>query len=421
MRPILITRRKFPFFLFSTLIAILLLGVLCYLSFRFFFEESSEEIILPKLSPASIKEVKSEYATECLPFKLDSLEEKKTLIALDLQNEIEWIKSPKHPFLKGELFVFSGSQVPVRIAPEKPYYLSYKENSLVLSERKTPLKLTLTGNGLKIEMDFQWKELSPLQETLLLSLNSLKKSELTAPSSELLGLQTQMQQFLARSPDLFFKYYGKDLYHELGKAYRLENLQGEFFFLRENSVYTLEENSSLSLSEACPVGAYIFFKEAKADHLVFYLWNQEGNQWVFLKKPLCGADLTESTLTSLSDTFRIRSLNKVSFRESNRLKILRKGDWMVYGDGGWKLIKSADEMEALLNYKLPGNLFVFDGLQKLRDKIQLTGHLFDTSRTCVKPINLSLQEKRGKKSAPSPINSLQSKPKSRVNRSVKKI
>lgn len=77
----------------------------------------------------------------------------------------------------------------------------------------------------------------------------------------------------------------------------------------------------------------------------------------------------------------------VECRGSGRL-VVRTNDWIVCTQEGWKKLDSAEEVDAYLDSKLSGPLFVIDKLTRENGRQVLLGHLFNKSRTDVEEIKL---------------------------------
>ena len=57
-------------------------------------------------------------------------------------------------------------------------------------------------------------------------------------------------------------------------------------------------------------------------------------------------------------------------------------------------------MEAILNFKVKGELFIFDGLEKVDGKIVFCGTLFDKMRTQMQSVRLPFTQTKTKEHSP---------------------
>ncbi len=69
--------------------------------------------------------------------------------------------------------------------------------------------------------------------------------------------------------------------------------------------------------------------------------------------------------------------------------VLRLGDWLLLTEEGWQKIDSAEKLDAFVDRKLSGALFVLDKWEKREGRQQLLGHLFNRDRTEVQEIELA--------------------------------
>ncbi|MEM7174399.1 MAG: hypothetical protein AAF443_00515 [Chlamydiota bacterium] len=91
---------------------------------------------------------------------------------------------------------------------------------------------------------------------------------------------------------------------------------------------------------------------------------------------------------------RQRTGASVSCRVGNKNVLLKKGDWLLKSKLGWKTLKSIQDVQDVLNFKLEGDLFVFDGVEK-GDKGQVfVGTFFNAMRTQLRQVSLPITRKK---------------------------
>lgn len=77
----------------------------------------------------------------------------------------------------------------------------------------------------------------------------------------------------------------------------------------------------------------------------------------------------------------------VECRNGERLT-LKPHDWLVLTQDGWKKLDSPEEIDAYVEGRLVGPLFILDKMHKQNGHQVLAGHLFNSSRTDVEEIEL---------------------------------
>ncbi len=109
------------------------------------------------------------------------------------------------------------------------------------------------------------------------------------------------------------------------------------------------------------------------------------------------------SLEGLVSDLKIRGQEVVVCKLGKQNCLLKKGDWLIKNQSYWKLIKSSQDLERYVNFELPGELFVFEGLEKKQNQLVFKGCVFSKLRTISYPIEIpvnfqmSLVEKKESK------------------------
>ena len=80
--------------------------------------------------------------------------------------------------------------------------------------------------------------------------------------------------------------------------------------------------------------------------------------------------------------------------------MLSPQDWLLQIDSGWKKLTTPEEIDAYVDRKISGPLFVFDGIEKREDKQFLLGTLFNSTRTDMQAIEIPMQKNNKKEEPP---------------------
>lgn len=88
----------------------------------------------------------------------------------------------------------------------------------------------------------------------------------------------------------------------------------------------------------------------------------------------------------------VRTLSQYVFDIRKDRVVLRPGDWLLQGKEGWKRLVTPEEIDAYVDGRLTGILFVFNGVVKKDDGSQaLSATLFNSSRSVVVPIEIPIE------------------------------
>jgi len=122
----------------------------------------------------------------------------------------------------------------------------------------------------------------------------------------------------------------------------------------------------------------------------FELWDVEGKG----KTVLNLLKSSESFVAqNVEDTFRFvgaRTRSQFVFEVDDERMLLRPQDWLVMTDEGWQKITTPEEIDAYVDRKLKGPLFIFDGIVRKDESQVILGTLFNESRTASQVVELPL-------------------------------
>lgn len=88
----------------------------------------------------------------------------------------------------------------------------------------------------------------------------------------------------------------------------------------------------------------------------------------------------------------VRTLSQYVFDIRKDRVVLRPGDWLLQGKEGWKRLVTPEEIDAYVDGRLTGVLFVFNGVVKKDDGSQvLSATLYNSSRSVAAPIEIPIE------------------------------
>lgn len=111
-----------------------------------------------------------------------------------------------------------------------------------------------------------------------------------------------------------------------------------------------------------------------------------------------------------------RTLSQYVFEVRKERMTLRPYDWLLLTEKGWKQISTPDDIDAMVDRKLTGTLFILDGVTKKDDKQVLQASFYSPQRTKVEVVLYPLDQQGGllaplKGDSEKPQNGLQDTPK----------
>ncbi len=342
--------------------------------------------------------------------------QKKTTFPLpDLKSEILFLGSNTRSDLSESdhtmLFGLQKSkEVQVATIGEK-VYLGYQEGNLLFANRVTPLWIEpfQMASGevkvrLNIELRHQNKELI-LSEQDVFSVKEARLFEKQSfdrlRSEEYIRAITEMNRAKWWSPDRLYDSYGGNEYREYIGRERLEFDLG-IHYVKEGDVLVWKEGVWSLAKDEETKGSIIATTHLVTPHkLEVTLWDPSGfdREILYLSKQQVGA--VNFRIEEVFTRIKKRTVDRISCRISNKSVVLKKGDWILHTDYGWKVLKTWNELSQYLEYELRGGLFIFDGIEKGEDKDFFVGSLFDDMRTQMQrikfPINIKQKSKRSLK------------------------
>lgn len=132
----------------------------------------------------------------------------------------------------------------------------------------------------------------------------------------------------------------------------------------------------------------IVVKKVDERLMTFEVWDSEGKTKIALNllkssEPPPAAQLMQSFKFVSS-----RTRSQFVFEVNKERMTLSPLDWLLQVDKGWKKLSSVDEIDAYVDRKLVGPLFIFEGVTKRGESQVLVGTLFNKARSDFIPIEM---------------------------------
>lgn len=315
-------------------------------------------------------------------------------------------------------FSFTGNKIISAVFPEEKLYLTY-------NKKANPPSYTFSKNNeetpLWIEADIQDEDalvkvfMKNQDGQLIQDPPHLTKFLLKPIAQTRFGSGTEPQELggyridgslLARQkarwhgPDLFLEKHGGDDYGAINGKHRVDfgdedKIYSVFVSPGDSLIYSDGRWKSVTPGSESLSNPLLVVKKADERIMNFELWDVEGKNKIVLN--LIKAHEPPSK-HSFDDTFRFvgaRTRSQFVFEVDEKRMLLRPKDWLVLTEDGWKKITTPDEIDAYVERKLLGPLFVFDGIAKKDDHQIFYGTMFNASRTEMHTVELPIAQSAG--------------------------
>lgn len=195
--------------------------------------------------------------------------------------------------------------------------------------------------------------------------------------------------------DKFFERYGGDEFQTLIGKQRIDFGEGEDAYALYASVGTAfawngERWIPTEPGPSTQDKPLIVVKKVEERVMMMELWDVEGKNRMALNLIRMPETFAAKPLT---DEFRFvgaRTKTKVLFELNHERMILKPNDWIVLTQDGWKKLSTPEEIDAYVERKIIGPLFVFEGFSKKEDRPILVGTLVTPNRTEVQEIEIAM-------------------------------
>ncbi len=350
---------------------------------------------------------------------------------LALRNEIQ---SFPFPDLSGEVHVLARSSRPdipfcemkfllglqeeeALVAPGQHLHLSYSGKNLSFSKEATPLWVQpKIGEGGDMWLEMGVELLSKEGERVLGETRSFKvetkETFKEVIDEELIKGVECLKGAKWWGPDHLYSQYGGEEYGLYKELERLEVGGKRILFAREGKTFVWRDGM-WGESEETRGFVMARVEEISPYKMEVALWDTSGLESVLLSFKRERPSRTSLRVEDLFTRIRQRTTSRISCRMDNRTVILKKGDWVIHKPNGWHIVKTASEMSAILNFGVEGELFVFDGLEKIDGKQVFCGTLFNPRRTTFQSVKLPM--------TPTKVSSQKSKKLRTANRKLELI
>lgn len=297
------------------------------------------------------------------------------------------------------------------VAPGEPLYLVYERGQgagrYVFSPNNEKTSLWIVAqpeeNSAKIQLFLQDEEGRRVQEPAVRMAFNLTQKELarSGPSNWFFGTVRVDGTLLARQKarwfgqDLFLNDHGGDEYANVLQKERIEFGEGSdryVVYVGPDSCLIWKDNRWQALSSVADTTSYplLCVKKIEERLLRFELWDVDGKARILLTL-LRSTEPWNPTLLQKDFVFMTaRTLSQYIFEIRKERTTLRVNDWFVLTKEGWKRLATPQQIDAYVEEKEPGVLFVLEGIKEKGGMRVLFGMLYNTTRSAKAEVEFPL-------------------------------
>ncbi|MBI3211204.1 MAG: hypothetical protein HYZ47_00750 [Simkania negevensis] len=200
-------------------------------------------------------------------------------------------------------------------------------------------------------------------------------------------------------PDQLVEVYGGESYQSFRNMERIEIFYGnkeEIIPVKEGEVLSWKEEGWIKEKLGMNTKKYplAHLTRLTAEKMEWEIWDESG---LIKEKCVLSKERNRSPHMKLENIFtkiRQRTAFRISCLIGQKTTLIRKGDWLFFDGAEWKLIKNGTEFENILKLRKKGSLFIFEGIEKNREKGVFFGRLFDPLRIQVQEVRIPLSEQK---------------------------
>lgn len=299
-------------------------------------------------------------------------------------------------------FGLKGSETPVGVMAGEKLFLRYdstkKPGTFIFSPDNLPTNLWITAtkddNKANVEVEMNDERGVPVTEPAIRASFALTARDFTrtgGPAWEI-GKFKVDGTLLARQRARWFgqdqflnQHGGEEFADQIGRE-RVEFGEGNeryVIYVKENDclIWDGQKWHSVQIGEASRNFPLMCVNKIDDRLMRLDLWDAGGQGHVALNLVKSKEAWSPKSFEQDFKFISSRTLSQYVFQIKKERMVLRPFDWLLMTDTGWKPLTTVEEIDAYVERKTPGVLFVFSGPSQKDDKQVLKGVLYSPSRT----------------------------------------
>lgn len=376
-------------------------------------ETAAVKATLPKSSFQQPKEAYEELGEPMLSLKSSPI----TIQLPDLRHSLVYYGKNNRPDADPNNtmmhFGFVGEKTLTSIHPNEPIYLFYDRKQTpqryAFSSGNAPTSLWIEvapeGNQVAVKVAIKNEKGELIQEPAAYAQFTLPEKTFVRTNNtpweigkfRVDGTLLARQRARWFGVDRFLERHGGKEYLDFVGKQRIDFGEGDdiySIFVAPDDVMVWEDNRWKVVEAGSEtLGRPILLVKKIDDKLMnFELWDPEGKTKVALNLLKSNEPITPTNLVQNFHFVGARTLKQFVFEINKERIILSPQDWLIMTDKGWEKLVTPEEIDAYVDRKLIGYLFVFDAVERRDDRQIMQGTLFNKSRSDMQHIELAMQQ-----------------------------
>ena len=195
--------------------------------------------------------------------------------------------------------------------------------------------------------------------------------------------------------DKFFERYGGEEFEPLAQKQRIdlgEGAEAYSLYAAPGECFVWDEERWKQAQPGIETRdkPLLTVKKVEERVLMMDLWDIEGKSKIALNLIRMPESFAATPITQEFRFVGARTKTKVLFEIDQERMILKPHDWLVLTSEGWKKLSTPDEIDAYVERKIVGPLFVFEGISRKDDKQVMIGTLVAPNRTELQDVEIAL-------------------------------
>lgn len=311
-------------------------------------------------------------------------------------------------------FSFSANKPPLPVSPDERLYLLYdkpqKQYIFSPGNKETPLWMQVYPQGSQALIKVGMKN-----ENGIIISEPEANAEFTLPEKEYVRSPSTAWELdkwrvdgtlLARQKakwfgtDRFLEKHGGKEYKDFENKQRIdfgENEDSYSVYIGFNDCVAWKDGRWQTLQPSKESLNYPLMCLKKVDDriMTLELWDVDGRGKIILNLLRTNEAWMPQNLQQGFKFLGSRTRSQFVFEIDHERVFLRPHDWLVLTDIGWKKLVTPEEIDAYVDRKIVGPLFVFDGIERKDERPVIMGTLFSASRSETAPIEIQVQLNSG--------------------------
>ena len=309
-------------------------------------------------------------------------------------------------------FSFTGAKTPTIIRPHEQTFLLY-------DRKQTPPRFIFSPNNAETSL---WIEVTPQGDDAIVNVGmkdetgriihepeayaNFKLTEKplarTTTTTWEIGKQRVDGTLLARQKarwfgtDVFLERHGGKEYQDVVGKQRIDFGEGDdayAVFVAANDLLVWDGNRWKVVNPGDETSGKPLMMVKKIDDKLmnFELWDADGKNKVSLNLLKSNEAVLPPNVMQSFKFVSARTRSQFVFEINKERLNLSPHDWLIMTDKGWKKLVTPEEIDAYVNRKVTGLLFIFDAVERRDDRQIMVGTLFNKSRTAMQQFEVVMQ------------------------------